>query len=75
MTTAILVSDLGRQLHFQQVLEQLRRWRAYEQVKREEWFEIEDVEMIAYHRGYERGLERSITIIEAVLEAADTKVT
>jgi hypothetical protein len=75
MTTAILVSDLGRQLHFQQVLEQLRSWRAYEQVKWEEWFEVEDAEMIAYHRGYERGLERSITIIEAVLEAADTKVT
>lgn len=53
-----------------QARESLRGWLAYERSKRDEWFEVEDPEMYAYHRGYERGLERSIAVLEAALKSA-----
>jgi hypothetical protein len=37
-------------------------------------FEVEDDVMAAYHRGYERDLKRSITVIEAMLQAAEAEV-
>lgn len=53
-----------------QALEELHQWETYEHAKEEEWFEVEDREMYAYHRGYERGVERCLLILEAALKAA-----
>ncbi len=53
----------------QQALEELHQWESYEHAKEEEWFEVEDREMYAYHRGYERGVERCLSILEAALKA------
>jgi hypothetical protein len=55
----------------EQALRQLRELYAYEQAKRDEWFEIEDREMYAYHRGYERGVERSLATLESALGESD----
>ncbi|CCF84607.1 hypothetical protein [Nitrolancea hollandica] len=54
----------------QHALVELHQWEAYEHAKEEEWFEVDDPEMYAYHRGYERGVERSLSILENALKAA-----
>ena len=55
----------------QQALVELNQWETYEHAREEEWFEVDDPEMYAYHRGYERGVERSLSILEAALKAAE----
>ncbi len=59
----------------QQALEELHQWESYEHAKEEEWFEVDDREMYAYHRGYERGVERCLTILEAALKAVGCEQT
>lgn len=54
----------------QHALVELHEWESYEHAKEEEWFEVDDPEMYAYHRGYERGVERSLSILEAALKTA-----
>ncbi len=64
------MQELRGKVAVEQALDSLRGWLAYERSKREEWFEAEDPEMYAYHRGCARGLERGIAAVETVLRAA-----
>ena len=62
-------------VQYRQVLEEalqgLKGYYDFEYRKQEEWFEVEDREMAAYHRGQMRGLRVARELLETKLKLAE----
>lgn len=55
----------------QEALQAIKGYYDFERRKQEEWFEVEDREMEAYHRGQMRGLCMAQQILETKLKLAE----
>ena len=55
----------------QEALQAIKGYYDFERRKQEEWFEVEDREMAAYHRGQMRGLRLAREMLETKLKLAE----
>ena len=55
----------------QEALQAIQGYYDFERRKQEEWFEVEDREMAAYHRGQMRGLRVARELLETKLKLAE----
>ena len=57
----------------QEALQAIQGYYDFERRKQEEWFEVEDREMAAYHRGQMRGLRLARELLETKLQLAEAR--
>ena len=55
----------------QEALQAIQGYYDFERRKQEEWFEVEDRDMAAYHRGQMRGLRLAQQMLETKLAQAE----
>jgi hypothetical protein len=57
----------------QEALQAIQGYYDFERRKQEEWFEVDDREMAAYHRGQLRGLRLALELLESKLKLVEAR--